>query len=592
MKFRRILEYHTVPEWSLYYVDYRLLKKLLQIYQNSLQSAHSDISESLLGNYDAFKEYKLELELQFDRVKDFYTEKLRTLRGEFKSIVGHIYNLKRVSTLNAEEANGLLSMKERDDAQNRAISMQRAFTELHTHIIWLEGFCEINYVALLRILARFNPDIEKFNIDSENYRVWEKDLKELKEKIYEITAAECMNGDLDSAIQLMNEIKRFKGIDIGVISFCIGVLFVMGNVAGFMLARNDLDLLGPSIFVFRFTFCVPFTVVLLSFMVFVLEKYQINWMYILEIAPTHKVSYVEILRFGVLMLTCWQTLFTLHLSTVFYYPFIANNIVSIWTFAGFALLFSCPFNLFSRESRFSFYTLIFQLIIAPFGGIRFKNYLTGSWLTSMVILLQDIYCTISLLCSANFLTNASVKTSQPIMFFISILPFIWRILQNVKRVIHKKSLFWRQVQNFSRYIISIALAATAYFDYYLNLIWIFSFIAGVIVISLLDVKQDWNLTFADYGKSRSFPVKLYVFAGISNFLLRFAGVGCLLPVKVFVNPHISAEVCVTFLMIFEVIRRTQWTVIRIEREQCNNEEKYRKVAHVPRFSIRKRKIMD
>ena len=46
-----------------------------------------------------------------------------------------IYDLKRTSTLNEQEAESLLSMKERDDTQSRATSMQRAFTELYQHIM-------------------------------------------------------------------------------------------------------------------------------------------------------------------------------------------------------------------------------------------------------------------------------------------------------------------------------------------------------------------------------------------------------------------------------------------------------------------------
>ena len=135
----------------------------------------------------------------------------------------------------------------------------------------------------------------------------------------------------------------------------------------------------------------------------------------------------------------------------------------------YSLIIICPFKILGRNFRLELFKLFIQLIIAPFGEIGFKNYMFGSWLTSMIIPLKDIYTVILFLNPSLWKSNTKASPSDLILLIISILPFIWRILQNIKRVVHKKSLFFRQVQNFIRYVISIGLVITAYFDLYTSI---------------------------------------------------------------------------------------------------------------------------
>ena len=76
-------------------------------------------------------------------------------------------------------------------------------------------------------------------------------------------------------------------------------------------------------------------------------------------------------------------------------------------------------------------------------------------------------------------------------------------------------------------------------------------------------------------------MKFYYYASLSNILLRYAGVATLLPVKVLQNKYFDLEICVTLLALMELFRRTQWAIIRIEREKNDNKEKFRKVKFIP-----------
>src|SRR5574343_270125 len=125
MKFSRLLEYHLIPEWSSYYIEYRYLKKLVKSLQTAISSSSSISSEPLLGGADIFKEFTNELNRQIDRINNFYKEKLHEIQDEIDSTIAYIYNLRRVSSLNEVEARALLSIKEIDDNYSRDTSMQR-----------------------------------------------------------------------------------------------------------------------------------------------------------------------------------------------------------------------------------------------------------------------------------------------------------------------------------------------------------------------------------------------------------------------------------------------------------------------------------
>jgi xenotropic and polytropic retrovirus receptor 1 len=582
MKFRRLLEYHTVPEWSSYYVDYRYLKRLLKSYRKYQYSKLTEITESLLEKKDTQELLISEIQAQSIKVNNFYKEKLNALRKELDSVMDYINGLKRISTLDEVEAKSLLSMRERDDAQNRATSMQRTFTELHQHIRWLEEFCEINYIGLLKIITKFGADRVRTDIESMQFRKWDEDLKDLKETIYKTIAEELFEEDIEAAKKLLLESKHFKSSDIGVVSFCAGFLVIMCSISGFILAKNDTSLLIQSACIFRFTFCICVSVVLFSVLIYMLEKYSVNWVYIFEITPSNKVSFFHILGIGISLATFWNAAYTLYLSTTYYYTYYLKDFIPVGVFCVYAFIIVCPFNIFFRTGRFEALRLVFHVIIAPFGDIRFKNYLVASWITSIVVPLKDLYRSFIFMYTVLF--NTKINPTEEILLLISILPFVWRLLQNIKRVTYKKSLFWRQIRNLIRYLISIGLIITAYLDMYKSYLWIVSMILGVTVISLFDVIHDWQISLLNFqiaGKDRSFPIMFYYYAGISNFFLRFASIFTLLPYKTLENSFIETEIILTFIAVLEIYRRTQWGIIRIEREKSDNKENFRSVHFIP-----------
>lgn len=580
MKFSRLLEYHLIPEWSSNYIEYRYLKKLVKSLQAVISSASSINSEPLLGGADICKEFTNELNRQIERVNNFYKEKLHEIQDEIDSTIAYIYNLRRVSSLNEVEARALLSIKEIDDNYSRATSMQRTFIELHQKIIWLESFCEFNHIGIHKIILKSGFEELKSKVKALEFENWVEELNKIKNDIYDIIADEFFNGEKIHAQKLLNDTKRFKNSDIGIIGCCCGIWVVMLPIVSGLIWKNDLSQLIPSLFLFRLIMMVGLSMLSFAVVIYSLEAHNINWQYIFEISPSRKISYVSCLTSGILVLTIWLIMLLFHLVTSFYFFLGFENFSFILSVIVFLILFCAPWKYFYREARFEAIVLFLNLMIAPFGNIRFKNYMFGSWTTSMVVSFKDFYLTGLFVFSGGFLENKLDEEPEFILFLVTVLPFIWRILQNVKRVLWKKTSFQRQFLNFFRYTVSVGLSAFAYFHSSLSLLWFTLLISGTLITSLIDIKQDWQLSCPPF-KNTSFSNSFLYLSILLNLILRVSGFLCMMPVRIFSSLPLSPELLITVLAVLELVRRSIWSIIRIERERRDNQENFRDIDYIP-----------
>lgn len=104
--------------------------------------------------------------------------------------------------------------------------------------------------------------------------------------------------------------------------------------------------------------------------------------------------------------------------------------------------------------------------------------------------------------------------------------------------------------------------------------------------------MDWGLLrtkeAGKYGlrPKIKYPAKFYYFAIVTNALLRFWWVISIFPYP-FTTPvgeFVKDWQVLSFLsMLAEIVRRTQWALIRVENEFFNNFEKYRTIQIIPRL---------
>lgn len=280
MKFSRLLEYHKIPEWSAYYIEYRNLKKIINRLNRSFSiTSDSELTDSLIDNHDLFMKFKDELKCQLNRLNAFYNEKKAQIEDELDKIFNYIHHLNRINTtIDQDEAQKLLALDERDDAQNRATSMQRAFSDVHKQMWWLELFCEINYIACLRLCEKI-PDSEdqKQEIEKQAFRKWDHEIAKLRNSLYEQVASECMDGDIDKAKQLLTRgVNQYRSKDIGRIFFCLGMVITCLLVIAYITINKGNDTLWPSYPVYRLTLAINLTIFAAAYLVYTLEIHSVN----------------------------------------------------------------------------------------------------------------------------------------------------------------------------------------------------------------------------------------------------------------------------------------------------------------------------
>lgn len=103
-----------------------------------------------------------------------------------------------------------------------------------------------------------------------------------------------------------------RSVDIALISFFSGAAFIMlfRSLVGNFLTTNEIDpgakekwqLYEASIPTFRCWLMFVITLFLMSFSMYILRKYKVNYPFILEMDPYSKVTSIEIFRFALILL--------------------------------------------------------------------------------------------------------------------------------------------------------------------------------------------------------------------------------------------------------------------------------------------------
>jgi hypothetical protein len=97
-----------------------------------------------------------------------------------------------------------------------------------------------------------------------------------------------------------------------------------------------------------------------------------------------------------------------------------------------------PFvNCFYRDARYELLYTIWQILIAPFGHVRFRDFFFADILTSMTGPLVDIGMTFSYLTQGNFLErNPNIEKTGALNTWIAIMafaPYWWRFWQCINK---------------------------------------------------------------------------------------------------------------------------------------------------------------
>lgn len=262
----------------------------------------------------------------------------------------------------------------------------------------------------------------------------------------------------------------------------------------------------------------------------------------------------------------------------------------------FILLCFQPFHYFYRTARLELLTVLWHIVISPFGIVRFKHFFMADILTSFFNPLKDVgymgcYYFRGLWLKSDIPSNAECPHLLNYTLVIAFLPYWFRFAQCLRR--YKDTKLKAHLINAGKYFFNILVQAG-------NLLKTKDpgngTLAVFIIINILSTfySYSWDL-YMDWGLLRSkdkgtkylrkkilYPAWFYYYAIVSNFIMRnFWILSCIdFSAYKWIG---SSQLINSIQTIVEGFRRAQWSLIRIENENVNNFERYRNILQIPPF---------
>ena len=321
-------------------------------------------------------------------------------------------------------------------------------------------------------------------------------------------------------------------------------------------------------------------------------------------------------------------------STIFAVGRTAANKSGGWSSSGdssgdsFAAKTRRVMRIFNPRARASLLRSIAHMAIAPFGPpIRFRDNLVADVACSMVRCLVDGVTTARFFFSGEYEKRkpSLAEDLGPTSPVITAIPYWIRLQQCVRRFYDSQRGSRERIEhviNAGKYatsLVSIGLASVGRYSaidgpFWSDpgrVAWISCLFIGALYSFAWDVVMDWGLVEVSLATDGSnaestrwrfpvFPLKIrwkttrdrvfrstwfYAWAVCSNLVGRFAWAVTITPHMnhgvFFIFSGLTNEGLATLVAVVELLRRAQWTFLRLENEYLNNAAHYRSVVAAP-----------
>lgn len=140
---------------------------------------------------------------------------------------------------------------------------------------------------------------------------------------------------------------------------------------------------------FRMSIVIIATIGLGGVCIRIFRKYRINYLYILEFPPDIKLREYQMFKICVATLFIWLICFNLEAFLINYGPEVFGDLSnvsapSLFSFLLTLFLMFLPVKTLYYKLRLMFLYDIFNVIIAPFGKVKFRQYFMSNILCSWV----------------------------------------------------------------------------------------------------------------------------------------------------------------------------------------------------------------
>ena len=143
----------------------------------------------------------------------------------------------------------------------------------------------------------------------------------------------------------------------------------------------------------------------------ILKAFKINYMYIFEIDPNHQMTYIQLYSAALLMSVILFFCALLQIIVFNFYWDFPNNTkiptVLLTILFLLALMFN-PTKMFYWVPRFEILKVMWEILIAPFGLVKFRHFFMADVITSAKLMLSD---SCSMIC---FYSSGDFKSVDPV----------------------------------------------------------------------------------------------------------------------------------------------------------------------------------
>lgn len=564
---------------------------------------HFDFEQSALHTFPKFrmevleaeKEFFREFGQQFSKAHTFYSEKLA--------------NFEEKINLLATELRAIAEIK----SSRSFRELRNCAREIYRALKLLENFRELNATAFVKILKKH----DKFSDwkESRNFflpflrksLLYRSDLlRAMYSKVEEIYI--CYYGD-GQRKKGKKKLYREKDKSSNGRNFSTGFLIGVSMGLLFLLIyfiNKSTSWVKKSLFVeislpiFRGIFLLSLHVIFWGIDKLILRHLQVNYDFIMEVAPKTKLSPIQTIFFGASLMFCCLFFF----SVPFVVPITVEtfwshaHVVSVSFFMVSVIVTLCPFRYLHHNARFFVFKLLLRVLQMPFLSltIRFSDFFLMDQLTSLQRVFYDVNYSLCLFFSGSFTFTAGEKITMNCREYqkvsnwvIAVIPFSVRAFQCFLRYRETRA-FFPHVVNALKYISADVFSLTAmaylYFPGKTSLvIYIVCACISTIYSFAWDIMVDWGLLQRNSAnfllrEKILLPVGVYWGAMVANLLLRVTWLASISPIVLGVDVLNNGFV-VLLLATLEVFRRCLWNIFRFENEHLNNVGQFRATDIIP-----------
>lgn len=486
--------------------------------------------------------------------------------------------------------------------------IRRAFMELYKGLTHLNTYRNLNMLAFVKILKKFDSVTNKevlpvyLRVVESSYFNSSDTAVRLSDEMEDLFVKHLAEDDRRKAMKYLKPNQRkeshsvtfFIGLFTGCFIALLAGYVIMAHIMGIYTTQSTdtlyMETVYPVLSMFGLLFLHLF---LYGCNIFMWKKARINYSFIFEVAPTKELKYREVFLICTASMTTIVGVLFIHLSLL------AKGYTStiVLTIPGLLLLFFllllvCPFNIFYRSSRFKFLQVIRNIVFSPLYKVVMLDFFMADQLCSQVPLLRNLEFVACYYITGSYKTQDygyCTRTAhyRDLAYAVSFLPYYWRAMQCARRWFDEGQA--SHLVNLGKYV-SAMLAAGAKLAYekekttgYLCVVVAMSSAATVYQL-YWDFVKDWGL-LQSHSKNPWLRNELmlrqkfiYYFSMVLNLILRLAWLQTVLHSNF---GNVDSRITGLFLAALEVIRRGHWNFYRLENEHLNNAGKFRAVKQVP-----------